>query len=140
MSDDSNHLGKIIKQRRVMIPLTLAEMAAATGVSSSHLGRIEREERFPSAHVLRKIAKPLGFSESELFTLAGFLSPQSSSLVESEVQLGKLDPNVARALLKEPAEVQRSMLAILFALKCMAKGIAQENPGSRTGGTIGANL
>jgi len=40
MNNDSNHLGKMIKQRRVMIPLTLGKLAAATGVSPSHLGRI----------------------------------------------------------------------------------------------------
>ena len=58
MTDNSNDLGKLLKQRRVMIPLALQELAAASGVSSSHLGRIERGERFPSAHILHKIAKP----------------------------------------------------------------------------------
>ncbi|MDP2718717.1 MAG: helix-turn-helix transcriptional regulator, partial [Dehalococcoidia bacterium] len=53
-ADNSNDLGKILKQRRVMIPMTLGELAATSGVSSSHLGRIERGERFPSAHMLRK--------------------------------------------------------------------------------------
>ncbi len=81
-ADNSNDLGKILKQRRVMIPMTLGELAAASGVSSSHLGRIERGERFPSAHMLRKIAKPLGFEETELLTLGGFLSPQPSAEVD----------------------------------------------------------
>ena len=77
MSDVSiNELGKIIKQQRLSIPLTLQELTAKSGVSSSHLGRIERGERFPSAHVLRKIARPLGFEENELFTLANYLPPQ----------------------------------------------------------------
>ena len=115
-----------------MIPLTLGKLANIVGVSSSHLGRIERGERFPSARVLRKIAKPLGFSEAELFTLADFLSPQSLSIVESEVQFGELDPNVARALSQEPAEVQRASLAILSALKYIAKGMALENSGNGT--------
>ena len=42
ITDDRNDLGKLLKQRRVMIPMTLGELAAASGVSSSHLGRIER--------------------------------------------------------------------------------------------------
>ena len=82
---DSN-LGRILKQQRIAIPLTLQELATTSGVSSSHLGRIERGERFPSAHILRKIAKPLGFDEDELFTLAGFLSPQSPSIAEDRSQ------------------------------------------------------
>lgn len=100
-----NNLGKILKQRRLMIPLTLGELAAKSGVSSSHLGRMERGERFPSARVLRKIAKPLGFSESQLFTLVGYLSPLSSCMVERAVQLGKLDLSVAEALSEEPGEI-----------------------------------
>lgn len=75
-TDSRNDLGKILKQRRVMIPLTLQELSHAAGVSASHLGRIERGKRFPSAYILRRIAKPLGFKESELFTLANYLSPQ----------------------------------------------------------------
>lgn len=127
MSNDSNHLGKIIKQQRVMIPLTLEGLATTTGVSSSHLGRIERGERFPSARVLRKIAKPLGFSEGELFTFAEYLSPQFSGVVKSEVQPGRLDPNVARSLSQEPVEVQRAMFAIFSALKYIAKGIVSDS-------------
>jgi len=128
MSPDSrNDLGKILKQRRIMIPLTLQEMARASGVSASHLGRIERGERFPSARILPKIAKPLDFVEDELFTFAGYLSPRSPNAVESQTRLGMLDPSVARALSQEPVEVQRAMLAIFSALKCIARGIAQEN-------------
>ena len=42
MSDkNKNNLGRILKQRRVMIPLTLKELAATSDVSSSYLGRIE---------------------------------------------------------------------------------------------------
>ena len=70
----SQNLGRIIKQQRVMIPLTLQDLAAKSGVSASHLGRIERGERFPSASILRKIAKPLDFEESELLSMAGYLS------------------------------------------------------------------
>lgn len=127
MTDNSNDLGKLLKQRRVMIPLALQELAAASGVSSSHLGRIERGERFPSAHILHKIAKPLGFEEAELLALAGYLSPQSPNAVESQTRLGMLDPNVARTLSQEPVEVQRAMLAIFSVLKYIARGIAQEN-------------
>jgi len=121
MTNNRNDLGRILKQRRVMVPLTLRELAAASGVSSSHLGRIERGERFPSGHVLRKIAKPLGASESELLTLAGYLSPQPSTGAESRV--GQLDPYVAAVLSQEPLEMQRAVVTILILLKGMAKGM-----------------
>lgn len=117
----SNDLGKILKQRRVMIPLTLQEMATTSGVSSSHLGRIERGERFPSARILRKIAKPLGASESELLTLAGYLSPQPSTGVERP-SVGQLDPYVAAVLSQEPVELQRAVVAILTIMKSLARG------------------
>jgi transcriptional regulator with XRE-family HTH domain len=122
----SNDLARILKQRRVMVPLTLQELAATSGVSPSHLGRIERGERFPSAHVLRKIAKPLGLTESELFTLADYLPSEPSAEAERP-GAGLLDPYVAAVLSQEPVEIQRTVITILSALKAMAKGIAQES-------------
>ena len=84
MERNETELGRILKQQRVAIPLTLQELASASGVSSSHLGRIERGERFPSAHILRRIAKPLGFDLNELLIMAGHLSPEPSNLPEEQ--------------------------------------------------------
>jgi transcriptional regulator with XRE-family HTH domain len=125
MNYANNNLGKILKQQRISIPLTLQELAAESGVSSSHLGRIERSERFPSARILRKIARPLGFDEDELFTLAGFLSPQTSGVAEEGMRYTsrQLDPYVARMLAEESPEVQRSVIGILSLLKSIAKSI-----------------
>ena len=130
MARGNNNLGRILKQQRISVPLTLQELATASGVSSSHLGRIERGERFPSAHILRKIAKPLGFDEDELFTLAGFLSPQTPGVAEdrsSTYSSRHLDPYVAKILAEEPVEVQRAVLGILTMLKSVAKGISKES-------------
>src|SRR4030066_1635175 len=113
MSYNINDLGKILKQQRITVPPPPQELAAESGVSSSHLGRIERGERFPSARILRKIAKPLGFNEDELFTLAGFLSPQASGVSEETVSRysnRQLDPYVARMLADEPVEIQRAVI------------------------------
>ena len=127
-SDYKNHLGRIIKQQRISLPLTLQELAAKSGVSASHLGRIERGERFPSAHILQKIAKPLTFEEDELFTLAGYLSPQSPMIAEKNPTYGgeRLDPYVARVLSQEPVEMQRAIVGILTILKSIAKGTSKE--------------
>ena len=113
-------IGRLIKLHRVMSGLTLGQLSEISGVSSSHIGRIERSDRFPSAHTLRRIAKPLGFSEAELFVLADYLSPQSSTTVEGS-SLAQLDPYVARVLAAEPVEIQRTVIAILSILKSIAK-------------------
>ena len=130
MERNENNLGRILKQQRIAIPLTLQELATTSEVSSSHLGRIERGERFPSAHILRRIAKPLGFDEDELFTLAGFLSPQTPGVAEergSGYGSRHLDPYVAKLLGEEPVEVQRAVIGILTLLKSIAKGMTKES-------------
>ena len=121
----SQNLGRVIKHQRIITGLTLGELSASSGVSSSHLGRIERGERFPSAHVLRRIAKPLGFDESELFALAGYFSPRSPTAAETmaENSVKQLDPIVTGALAQEPIEVQRAVLVILTVLKSIAKSL-----------------
>ncbi len=127
-TNQNNGLGKMLKQRRVMIPLTLRRLAAMSGISSSHLGRIERGERFPSASVLQRIAKPLGFEESELFSLAGYLSPRLAGIEEGEADYRgrQLDPYVSQMLSQEPVEVQRTVIGILSILKSIAKAPKRE--------------
>ncbi len=128
-SNDKIHFGGIIKQQRISLSLTLQEIAAKSGVSASHLGRIERGERFPSAHILQRIAKPLGFEEDELFTLAGYLSPQSTVIAEKSLGYSseRVDPYVARILAQEPIEVQRAVIGILTILKSIARGMSKED-------------
>jgi transcriptional regulator with XRE-family HTH domain len=118
-------LGEIIRQQRVTIPLTLQELADQAHVSPSHLGRIERGERFPSARILRRIAKPLGFEEDELFTLAGYLSPQAGAVAEKKPGYsgGRLDPYVSKILAQEPVEIQHAVIGILSVLKSIAKSM-----------------
>jgi len=126
--NNQGNLGKIIRQQRVTLPMTLQQLASTSGVSASHLGRIEKGQRFPSAPILRKIASPLGFDEDELFTLAGYLSPQSLSIAEknAEYNSGRLDPYVSRILAQEPVEMQHAVLGILTILKSIAKSVAKE--------------
>ena len=121
-------LSTIIKQHRLAVPMTLRELAIASGISASHMHRIERGERFPSARVLQKIAKPLGFEEDELFTLAGYLSPPSPIIAEDNPDYNseQLDPYVAKVLAQEQVEVQRAVIGILIILKNLAKAISEE--------------
>ena len=122
-TNNRGDLGKMLKQRRVMIPLALQELSAQSGVSASHLSRIERGERFPSARILRKIAKPMDFEESELFSQAGFLSPKPPIAdSQDKYKVGRLDPYVSALLSKESLETQRAVVDILSIIKTMAKG------------------
>lgn len=127
-------LGKAIERQRVMIRLTLWELANQSGVSISHITRVERGERFPSARVLRKIAKPLGFNENELFVLAGYFSPdvhtEANESHESYYYEG-LDPYVARMLAQASTETQRAIIGILDILKRISKNIAEEQRTTR---------
>ncbi len=124
-SATSKRVGKVLKDQRVNRPLTLQQLAAKTRVSASHLGRIERGERFPSAHVLKRMARPLGFDENELFTIAGYLSPQAdlSSDANPGFSGGQLDPFVARVLSQETVEVQRAVVGILTILRSIAGNV-----------------
>ena len=123
----SNHLGEILKQRRLMIPVTLLELASASHVSSSHIGRIERGERYPSARTLKRLAAPLRIEEAELMSLAGYLSRDLPTV--SENISTQLDPYVSMVLSQEPVEVQRSVVAILIVLKNLAKSILPDHEG-----------
>jgi len=120
-SSKGKNLGRILKQRRLMIPLTLRELAAMSGRSSSYLARIERGDRFPSASFLRKLARPSGFEERELFCLAGYLSSQPAGIEKGSTDdsSGELDPYVSQ----QPVEVQRTVIGILSILKSIAKAM-----------------
>lgn len=61
-----NSLGNMIKHRRVMSGLTLAQLAYQCKISPSQLGRIENGVSFPSPPTLRRIAGPLELDECEL--------------------------------------------------------------------------
>jgi len=84
-----------------MIPLTLNELAAKSGVSASHLLGSHRASRaLCLSPYSTKDAKPLGFDEDKLFTLARFLS-QSSPVVDENVPAsrgGRLAPYAASLL------------------------------------------
>lgn len=124
---ETSDLGRMLKERRVTMGLTLGELSAKARVSASHLGRIERGERFPSAHALRKLSRPLGFEEPELLALGGFLSTDQAKVRPETIGTRKLDPYVAMVLSQEPVEVQRAAVVVVAVLKGMARGLL---PGS----------
>ena len=54
MANNSKPLGRVLKQQRLMVPLTLREMQVVTGIASSQLVRVERGDVSPSSLLLRK--------------------------------------------------------------------------------------
>ncbi len=124
ISKQNNHLGKTLKQQRLMAGLTLQQLSRQSGISASYLARIERGERYPSASILRKISNPLNIGEVELLIFAGFLSPQSVSGGEVQVSQ-RLDPYVASVLSQECPEVQRAVVSMVSLLKYVTKGLGQ---------------
>ena len=96
--NETQNLGAAVRRQRERLGLTLAELAAASGVSVSHLGRVENAQRYPSPKVLRLVAKPLNLDEKELFSLAGYLPGEQPKAPDQEKHklLGELDILVDR--------------------------------------------
>lgn len=117
----------MLKERRITMRMTLAELAAKAGVSASHLGRIERGQRFPSGRALRRLSKPLNFEEPELLALGGYLSADQAKIRPEAMSTRQLDPYVAMVLSQESVEVQRAAVVVVAVLKGMARGLL---PGS----------
>lgn len=124
---NEDSISKIIRQQRILLDLTQDELAKKAGVSPTLICRIERGERSPSARNLRKLANVLGISEIELFVHANYLSRPSSSRIEEDTQIMKLDAKVVFELSKEPLKTQRAVLAILKMLKSLAIDNISEN-------------
>lgn len=97
--DEPQNLGNIVKKQRNRLGLTLKDLSAKSGVSTSHLGRIENAQRYPSARVIRQIAKPLNLDEKELFNMAGYLPTDQLTTPDLEKYklLAELDVLVNRA-------------------------------------------
>ena len=126
--DRSPEMGKLLRQKRKSISLTIREIASKAEISASHLSRIEQGDRFPSASVLRRLAEPLGYEETELMMQAGYLSPVKSTM-ENGARSRKLDPYVANVLSNEPLEIQRAVIPILTIIKRIVTAQTRaENP------------
>ncbi|MBN1367939.1 MAG: helix-turn-helix transcriptional regulator [Dehalococcoidales bacterium] len=122
VKNSTTNFGEMLHLQRVTMHLTLQQLATKAKVSPSHLGRIEKGTRFPSARVLKRIAKPLGYNENQLFTLAGYLTQDFSSVTGKAASgSGHLDPYVGRMLAQEPLETQQAVIGILAIMKNLAR-------------------
>jgi transcriptional regulator with XRE-family HTH domain len=65
-SDINEAIAKLVQGRRIHFGMSRAELALASGVSSSTLDRLERQHRGCSAADLWRIAQVLGVSMADL--------------------------------------------------------------------------
>jgi excisionase family DNA binding protein len=124
-----NELGRIIKQQRTAMGLSLQQVAATSGVSSSHLCHIEKGERFPSARTLRKIAQPLGMDETELLLRGGYPSIPVSTEAERPNGLKTKVFELCKGKYKNLSELARAMgihFSEVYRVKQGKRGIAQK--------------
>ena len=70
-----SNIGKIIKQQRAIVGLTLRQLSEMSGVSSSYIGHIERDERFPSGSTLRSPWALMRVSYLSLLTICPLSLP-----------------------------------------------------------------
>jgi transcriptional regulator with XRE-family HTH domain len=94
--DKKRKIGKIIREQRKSIPLSLKQLSEMSGVSIAHLARVENGERVPSPNILQKIAKHLHFDLNELLIGASYISPDPSN--SSEEQRNKLRAELSELL------------------------------------------
>lgn len=114
------YISKMLKQQRILLSLTLRDLADKAGVSPSYLSRIEQGQRFPSAKVLLKIAEPLRLEKNELFKMAGYLSskiPDDDKDTLNYHKEGRLDSYVATVLSQQPVSIQRAAIGVLSIIK-----------------------
>lgn len=67
-------LGKILKEVREKIPLTLRQVEDATGISNAYLSQLENDKiKKPSASILYKLASVYGLKLETLLQAAGII-------------------------------------------------------------------
>ena len=69
MADLQEIIGKVIRQERQRLQLTMKVMGEKAGISEIYVGEIERGQKYPSAKVLESLAAALDLDVAELLEL-----------------------------------------------------------------------
>ena len=96
MEFDYNALGKNISRYRKQADLTQAELAEASGLSSSHISSIETAKRIPSLATIAAIANSLDVGIDQL--CYGELKNTENFFVREIVQMSKNFQNKEKLL------------------------------------------
>jgi transcriptional regulator with XRE-family HTH domain len=66
MPETPDRVGRNVKEQRERAGLSLAQLAAVTGISKAHLVRLENKPANPSLEILGRIAEALGVTVADL--------------------------------------------------------------------------
>ena len=88
-----------IKQRRRILGITQANLAAKVGTSTHYIGQIELENKFPTPEMLERIASALEIDSPQLFSQEFF--PVESIKRFQEGVLSRLGTVVTDAIASE---------------------------------------
>ena len=76
-------LGKLLKQRREVLMLTLRQVEESAGISNAYLSQLENEKiKKPSVSVMDKLARLYGMPLDELLTASGMLQREENGFVK----------------------------------------------------------
>jgi transcriptional regulator with XRE-family HTH domain len=77
-------LGKLLKQRRELLMLTLRQVEEAAGVSNAYLSQLENEKiKKPSVSVMDKLARLYGMPLDDLLIASGMLHSVGTGFVKT---------------------------------------------------------
>ena len=86
MSNDQQHFGPLVRQKRLDKGYSLRKFAELVGVSPTYLSLVEKGkvERPPTAERVRKMAELLGESPDQWIALAGRVPEDLNEIIRSE--------------------------------------------------------
>lgn len=86
MSNDQQHFGSLVRQKRVDKGYSLRKFAELVGVSPTYLSLVEKGkvERPPTAERVRKMEELLGESPDQWIAMAGRVPDDLTEIIQSE--------------------------------------------------------
>ena len=76
-------LGKLLKQRRELLLLTLRQVEEAAGISNAYLSQLENEKiKKPSVSVMDKLSRLYGIPLDDLLIASGMLHREETGLIK----------------------------------------------------------
>ena len=94
-----NSLGKILKNRREELRLTLRDVEKKIGISNAYLSQLENEKILqPTPRILRKLSENYSLSYTKLLELAGHPTLSYDSIKHRVSVFDNITPNEEKEL------------------------------------------
>lgn len=97
ISVDSINFGKVVKEQRQQLSLSLSRLSSKLEVTKGYLSRLESGKAVPSANMVKKLAKLLKLDSTQLGILGGYLPADVEKILRA-------NPVAAPAVLRETFE------------------------------------